>query len=250
MDLSAVTRACLRRWYVVLVVVGLAAVGCLRLYTQAEPQYSVTASVVVVPSPELIAARNPTSATLGNTQTPFGNGGATLAKVLADTLNSVRGRAALLPAGTGLAAGWDPETSTLVTLTASGTSADSARAAMTNVLSGASGVLADVQVAAGTPQNQLYVATTGTAPDFPVQSFPDRLRSVVATALAGLVVAVVLAVVLDSLLLRRRPVRHAGPATGGDPVRLPPPGPPAQAPRSQESAAPFWSDNGGRGQVD
>jgi hypothetical protein len=71
------------------------------------------------------------------------------------------------------------------------------------------------------------VTSIGTPPDFPVQSFPDRLRTVIATALAGVLVAVVLSVLLDSLILRRRPVQHAGPSSRAESTqrRLPPVGP-------------------------
>lgn len=221
MDLSTVARACLRRFYVVLVVVGLAGYAAAVFYRDAQPAYSVSASVVVVPSASLTAIRaagpsaNPFNATSGPT---------TLATLTAASLNTAVVQSTFMPDGAGLVAGWDSESGQLVTLTSSGGSVSAAQAAIEAAIGQTGPVLERIQVDAGTPVDQLYVASQGAPVDLPRQTYPDRLRTVVATVLAGVLVAVVLAVVLDSILLRRRASRHSavGPAAGSPPGgRLP-----------------------------
>jgi tetrahydromethanopterin S-methyltransferase subunit B len=207
-DLSTVARACLRRFYVVFLIVGLAGYYAVQLYEEAQPQYSVTASVVVVQSPSLtlIRAGGPSANPYG-----AGNGAFTLATVLSDSLNTRTIQGSLVPAGSGLIAAWDSETAQLVTLTTTSATAEGSQSSMAVVLASVDPVLRDIQVRAGAPVDQLYVASLGSPADVPLETFPDRLRTVVAVVLAGLLVAVVLAVVLDSLLLRRRANRHAAP---------------------------------------
>jgi hypothetical protein len=195
---------------VVVLIVGLAGYAAVGFYRDAVPEYSVQASVVVLPSASLTTIR-----AVGPSANPFNatSGPTTLATLLADSLNTAAVQADVLPPSSALVAGWDSESGQLVTLTTAANDVATAQSAMTAVLGALDGVLQRIQVDAGTPVDQLYVATQGAPVDFPVQTFPDRLRTVVATVLAGLLVAVVLAVVLDSLLLRRRASRHAHPTT-------------------------------------
>lgn len=221
MDVSTVVRACLRCWYVVAVVLAGTAYLASGFYQQAQPEYSVSASVLVVPSSGLQAVRAPDSPTGGSSTNPFGsgNGSSTLANALSQSLGSIRVQTAVVPPGAGLAATWDTEASSAVALRTVGLTAAEAETAMTTVLSGLDQVLADVQTRAGATPDQLYVTSVLAEPDFPQETFPDRLRTVVATMLAGTVFAVVLAVLLDGVLARRRTSRHLAPSPrvdGGD----------------------------------
>ena len=213
MDVSTVVRACLRCWYVVAVVLAGTAYVAAGFYQQAQPEYSVEANVLVVPSAGLQAARASDSPTGGSSTNPFssGNGASTLANSLAQALSSARVQSALVPPGSGLTAAWDTEASSAVSLRTVALSAPEAEASMSAVLNGLGQVLGDIQTRAGAAPDQLYVTSQLTEPDFPQQTFPDRLRTVVATMLAGAVVAVVLAVLLEGVLARRRSARHLAP---------------------------------------
>lgn len=206
MSLSAIAAACIRRWYVVVVVLLLAALGAVRVYNSTQPNYTITSTVVVVPSPSFVAARLPTSPTGGVTTNPFNtqSGGAgVLAPLLADALNTATVQAQILGgARGGLVADWATETSQLVTLTAVSDSPQSAQATMDAAVTGAVGVVQGIQTGAGAPADQLFTAAVGAPADVPVEDFPGRLRNVVGTALLGVVGAVVLAVLWDGLAMR------------------------------------------------
>jgi hypothetical protein len=198
----------------------------LNYYRSSEPQYSVSYTVLIVPSPQLVAVRAPDSPTGGVSANPFGatNGASVLANSLSSSLTNSRIQADILPLGTGLASIWDSEASTAVRLTTIGQSPQAAQGAMGDVSASLDRVLADIQVRAGAPSEQLYVASPIADPDFPVVTYPDRLRTVIATVLAGVVVAVVLAVLLDGILARRRSARHMAERpskTGSDTMATP-----------------------------
>jgi hypothetical protein len=209
-DLLGVLRACVRRWYVFLPLVGLTAWLCWQQYRDSAPQYTATASFIVAPSTDLIVSRGQQAEGLVLITTPFvaGNAAGSLAGLLTNALNTVTVRERLLPSGgVALAAVRDPEVDdTLVTVSIVATDPGAADEALPAVQGGVNGVLSDIQTAAGAPSTQLFAAFPGGPVDPPVEDYPDRLRSVVAIALAGTLVAVVLSVLAQSLMQgRRRP---------------------------------------------
>ena len=216
MDVSTVLRACVRCWYVVLVVLGVTGFLAAGYYRDSQPQYSVSAQVLVVPSASLLAIRSPDSGTGGASTNPFNatSGGSTLANALSSSLNTALVQSSILPSGVGLTAAWNTEANSVVSLTTVASSATEAQDGMADVVMQLNSVLAGIQTRAGAGIDQLYVASLISEPDFPLQTFPDRLRLVVGSVLAGLVVAVVLAVLLDSVLAGRRERRHLAAPTG------------------------------------
>lgn len=231
MTFSDVLRACARRWYVLIVVLALAATGAVQASRAATPSYTVTASLVVLPSPALVAARLPTSGSGGLTTNPFNaqTGGSTLAAVLADALNTATVQDEVLTGGSGRAtAQWDNQTAQLVGLTTVSGTAEGATDLMTRLVDGAGAVVERVQLDAGAPADQLFTTAVGSPADYPLRDYPDRLRAVVGTALAGVVLAVLAAVLLDRLVLagarvrgRRRRRRAAAAAAEAAPAREP-----------------------------
>ncbi|QNG38273.1 hypothetical protein F1C76_18380 [Geodermatophilaceae bacterium NBWT11] len=225
MTFSDVLRACARRWYVLVVVLALAAAGAVQAHRESRPEYTVTASLVVLPSPSLVAARLPTSGSGGLTTNPFNaqTGGSTLAAVLADALNTATVQDEVLTGGSGRASAlWDSQAAQLVGLTTVSDTPEGATDLMVALVDGAGTVVERVQLEAGAPADQLFTTAVGSPADYPLRDYPDRLRSVVGLALAGLVVAVLAAVLLDRLVLaavrvrgrrrRRRAARAEEPA--------------------------------------
>ena len=208
MDLLGVMRACLRRWYVFLPIVLLTAWLARDQYQQAQPQYTATASVVIAPSTELVYNRGRQTETGLVVTTPFNGseGPRVLAGLLARALNTATVRQQLLPAGgAALTATRNvQEDSTVVNLQVVAADATTDAAALEAVRAGANDVMARIQYDAGAPEGQLYSAVSGGPVDPPLVAYPDRVRGVVAIALAGLLLAVVLSVVAQSLLAGRR----------------------------------------------
>ena len=208
MDLLGVMRACLRRWYVFLPIVLLTAWLARDQYQQAQPQYTATASVVIAPSTELVYNRGRQTDTGLVVTTPFNGseGPRVLAGLLARALNTATVRQQLLPAGgAALTATRNvQEDSTVVNLQVVAADARTDAAALEAVRAGADDVLARIQYDAGAPEGQLYSAVSGGPVDPPLVAYPDRVRGVVAIALAGVLFAVVLSVVAQSLLSGRR----------------------------------------------
>ncbi|WP_369140389.1 hypothetical protein [Modestobacter versicolor] len=204
MTFTDVLRACARRWYVLLIVFALTAVGAVQAHRAAEPSYTVTATLVVVPSPSLVQARLPTSGSGGLTTNPFNaqTGGSTLAAVLADALNTAVVQDQVLAGGSGAAsAGWDNQAAQLVELSTVSSTAEGASDLMTRLVAGAEVEVGRVQLDAGAPEDQLFTTAVGSPADYPLRSYPDRLRSVVGLALVGVLVALLAAVLLDRLVL-------------------------------------------------
>lgn len=208
MDLLGVLRACVRRWYVFLPIVVLTAWLGRDQYRQAQPEYTSAATVVIAPSTELLYNRGRQTETGIVITSPFngGEGPRVLAGLLARALNTSTVRDQLLPAGGAAvtAARNVEEDPTLVTIQVVAATAEAETTALEAVRQGADGVLAQIQYDAGTPEGQLYVAVSGGPVDPPLVAYPDRVRGVVAIGLAGLLLAVVLSVVAQSLMADRR----------------------------------------------
>ena len=238
MTFTDVLRACARRWYVMLLVLAVTAVGVVQAHRSAQPTYTVTATLVVVPSPALVQARLPTSGTGGLTTNPFNaqTGGSTLAAVLADALNTAVVKDRVLAGASGSAtARWDNQAAQLVELSTVSRTAEGATGLMAALVDGASAEVERVQLDAGAPADQLFTTAVGSPADYPLRAYPDRLRQVVGLALLGVFAAVLAAVLLDRLVLagararsrrRKRQAardRAAAAATEWEPVEEPVP---------------------------
>ena len=215
MDLIGVLRACVRRWYVFLPIIVLTAWLGRDQYQKAEPQYTATATVVIAPSAELVYNRGRQADTGLVVTSPFngGDGPRVLAGLLARALNTSTVRLQLLPAGGAVvtAARNVEEDSTVVNLQVVAADAATDAKALETVRGGANDVLAKIQYDAGAPEGQLYNAVNGGPVDPPLVAYPDRVRGVVAIALAGVLLAVVLSVLAQSLMAGRRRRRDRAP---------------------------------------
>lgn len=254
MDLLDILRACLKRWYVFVPVVALTAWLAAGQYLAAQPQYTATTSALVVPSRDLIVARGAQGMGGAPVTTPFnGGGGATsLAGMLSAALSTSTVRQELLPGGGVLLTPVRNPTSDteLVSVTVTANSEARATKAVEVLGTGINQVLANLQLAAGAPEGQLYVAAPGGPSDPPTVSYPDRLRGVVGVSLAGVLAAVVLSILVQALakgeaqnrVPRQQPKARRGPVSARKrtPTAQRPPSPQPQA--SGSAGEPWWSD--------
>ncbi|CCH85911.1 conserved protein of unknown function [Modestobacter italicus] len=212
MDLMDVARGCLRRWYVLLLVVPLAAGVALHLGQGARATWSASATLVVVPSPELTAARDPAIGEDGPGDTNPFSSAATLAllvsrAVATDTVLTG------LPSGASATASWDGLRPSLLLLAATGDDRSSAAEALEATVTAAQRSLSDLQRAQGVTAGAVFLAIPGSDADAPAITTPDRRRMTVVVVGAGGLAAVTIAVALDTALLRRRRERAAAALT-------------------------------------
>lgn len=203
MDLTEVVAGCLRRWWVLLLVVPLFVLLALQLGGDARPTWSATASLVVVPSPSLAVARDPAAGDLSPGDTnPFGSA-ATLALLVSRTAST---GAALpgLPAGATATASWDGLRPSFVLLEATAATPADADRALQLVRAAAGAALTDLQAQPGVTADALFDLVPGAGPDAPGRTSPDRARLTVLVVAAGGLAAATTAVALDTALRRRR----------------------------------------------
>ncbi|MCZ2817354.1 hypothetical protein O2W16_14645 [Modestobacter sp. VKM Ac-2984] len=198
--------AVLRRWYVFLLVAGLAAVVAVGSYRDARPVYTSTTVMTVLPSQDLVRVRGEVNAGESSLGNPFGiSANTVLAALLADQINT---GGIVLPPEAGdatlavSASGQDLRQ--FFTVQAVASTSAGAIAALTAAAEQSPQVLAAIQVAAGSPTDQLYTAQQTRLPTAPLAEYPDRSRLVLGTMLAGLLLATLLSVVVDSVVLARR----------------------------------------------
>jgi hypothetical protein len=208
-DLIDVVRACLRRWYVVLVVVAVFALLALHLGQGVRPSWSASATLVVVPSPGLTAARDPAIGEDGPGDTNPFTSASTLSLLVSQSV-ATEGVLTDVPPGTTATASWDGLRPSLVLLSSTGAAREDAAMALDAAVDGAQQVLADLQTAQGVAPDAAFIAVPGAGADAPVQITPDRRRMVVVISGAGALAAVTVATALDTALRRRRHDRSAG----------------------------------------
>lgn len=221
MDLIGVMRACVLRWWVVLPLLALTAWLCADQYRSATPQYTSTGVMVIAPSEALIYTRGAQTETGVVVTSPFngGDGPRVVAGLTARALNTGTVRDALLPGGgAALQATREvTEDSNVINLTVVADDAAVAQKGMEAVLSGTDAVVEDVQRTAGVRDGQFLAAYRGGPVDPPTVAYPDRVRGVVGFALAGALLAVVLAVLVQSLLEGRARRRASSARQAGAP---------------------------------
>jgi hypothetical protein len=136
MDLTDVVRACLRRWYVVLVVVPAFVLLALQLSQGVRPSWSASATLVVVPSPALAAARDPAVGEDGPGDTNPFTAAATLSLLVSRTV-ATDGVLTGVPQDTSATASWDGLRPSLVLLSATGMRRDDTALALGVAVEGA-----------------------------------------------------------------------------------------------------------------
>ncbi|GAA4972807.1 hypothetical protein WHI96_17695 [Pseudonocardia tropica] len=222
MDLVSALKVTLRRWKIaatVLVVTTLAAVAA---FFTADTVYSAENYVVVVPNsvtdlPNLGEGGQVSQVDQAQRSALVSAGGARLiSNLLVTSLNSAERQAQLgVSPEASYQASADPQLP-VVTIAASGTDETAVATLLGRVIDGSDGALANLQAQAGIPQSTAYRAPRFAPDPIVTSATPDRNRVVGAILVAGIALAVLLAVALDGPLTRRERARQGAGADDGD----------------------------------
>ena len=225
MDVWRITVAALRRWYVLVPLLGLTALMVMAVGRGVEPEYDVTGATMVVPGPALPQSPNPYGA-------PSDANNA-----MAIVLNSPETRAVI--ADKGLIAGYQvsPQSrSTIMNLEVRGASPEQAVETGIAVFQQAATELVDRQTAAGIRPTEQYSLDVLQQPSVSGAVTDGKLRNMAVVGVLGGAISLAIAVLFDDVLglLRRRRTRRREQAVPETPaVSLE-----AQAPAGQSSPAP------------
>ena len=206
MNISSVFIAVFRRWYISGIVLLAFAYLSTQLWEQAEPEYSSSTVLSVVPTQEyLLVQQSRTRDNLVTVTNPYGSGAATLASLLADGIS----HDAIVKTPGAAEAEYQVTTNptraeSFFTVTVSAPTSAGVTEALTALEAQAPAVLADLQLRAGAPANQLFTAIPARVPAPPVVGYPDRVRIVLGTVLAGLLATALISVAADSAMLAAR----------------------------------------------
>lgn len=195
MDVYTVIRASLRRWYVLVPLLVLVGVATAFQARGAAPTYSQSAQL-------LLTGRATVSDPQGGTYVNPIGGSSTVLAVLVPRLNSNAFISATSVDGAYVTAAAQTKAPVLV-LTSQGSSASATSAALGRALADAPQELKKLQ--SDLSVNAAVTSTlTPNVVDFrPIANYPSRTRSVIITALVGVVLAIVLADLTDVLIRRR-----------------------------------------------
>lgn len=225
MDLFDVARACLRRWYIVLPLLAIAAWYSHHVYNSVKPEYYSNAVISMSPPSSRVDVRLDGSPVPRNGLLDVGGAG------LVSNLTALGLRDPAVVAQV-VAAGGQPNyvarifpvptnSPQLPMILIEATEPDPAAAKKTVelVVAQADPTLLALQQQAGVPDEQLLKPFTVSPPSAPVAGMPSRARSTVAVFAAGAGIAIVVAVVIDVLFMRwkaRRQKRRETPVRAVD----------------------------------
>lgn len=198
MDVWQITVAALRRWYILLPLLALTAVGALKIGEGVHPQYEVTATAILVPGPEVTEI-----------ESPYGNRNET-AQVLGILLGNTEARDAIETQG--LSPEYEinvRDRSNIVNLTVLTDSEDESLSTGEAVLGLGQKELQQRQDAAGIPANAqigLQILQPPTVSDVVAEG---KLRNMAIVGILGAALSLLAAVLFDDLMgLATRSVRR------------------------------------------
>ncbi|NDZ93641.1 hypothetical protein G3I13_24060 [Streptomyces sp. SID6673] len=231
MDLFDVTRIAARRWWVTVPIVAVVLLIAYGNYASVKPQYYSYATIgLAVPSVKVVPPTRPDGSTVQITNGLADNGGPGL---LASLLTTALGQPQVtskVVAGGGIApvtAAVKPSESgsaqPIVEISAEGPDAYAVKQSVALTVRESNTALRDLQASAQVPPSSMATTFVVAAPSEPFGAMPARTRELIATVLAGLLVAIIAAVVVDALLgavarRRDRRGRAASRTTDGTPV--------------------------------
>ncbi len=200
MDVWRITVAALRRWYVLVPLLGLTALMVFVVGRGVEPEYDVTGATMVVPGPSLQDIPN-----------PYG-GPSDANNALAIVLNSPETRAEI--ADQGLVASYQvaPQSrSTIMNFEVRAASPQQAVETGIAVFQKAATELVERQTAAGIRPTQQYSIDVLQTPSVSAAVTDGKLRNMAVVGVLGGAISLALAVFFDDVvgLLRRRSRRRA-----------------------------------------
>jgi hypothetical protein len=230
-DLFDVVRACIRRWYVFLPLLLIAALYSLSVYNSVKPVYYSSATIGIAPPNEQLAFGEPGVPIPRNGLMDLG-GGNLIPNLLVLALRDPDIRDEVVKAGgtTNYSSRMFPVSGTspelpLVMIDATDPDPTVASKTVQLVAAQADPVLRTLQQQAGVPDAQMVKPLVVLPSSPPVAAMPARTRSTITILAAGLGIAILMAVVVDVLLMRRKargqkrrqtPVETAGGADTAD----------------------------------
>lgn len=215
MDLRTLALIVLRRWFVVVPVLALAAWLLIGTVQDPEQEFTTSAAVMVVSPPDRQKGE-------GVDQNPYDSIGSerTLARVVAENLNSSLVRSQV--ASQGLLSGYEVETSRdtpILSIEAVGPDAQSTIATVDAVVTAAPDIVTQVQDNVGAPDATRYLITRISPTNAASAEVVGQNRRLGAILVGAGVLAVFLAVVVDAGigLAQRRRRGATAPADPGRP---------------------------------
>ncbi len=200
MDVFSLVRACLRRWWVFVPLLAIAAAVTVLQGRDIKPTYSESAQMIVVP-PSATPITNP-NGTLAAVN-PLG-ATSTVQAVLVVQMNSARVAQTVAEVAGGSFAVGAEKSAGILTVTASAPTARRTRATLAAAIAQVPTELAALQSTFGTSRVLYYQSHLLNTDAGPSAIYAHRGRNIVLIALAGVIVSVIVAQLVDFALLRRR----------------------------------------------
>ena len=218
MDLFSLIGTCLRRWYVTLPVLALAAYGAMLSYQAVPAVYSSEVSIAVLPS--LVPSVEPEEGEELVADNPYaGSGGPRFAAaVLARNINTADylERVGLADDDAATVEASAAREQPVIEIVATGSTPEGVLAALEAVQAEAAVVLTEFQTEAGAPVERQYRIATAVPPDKVTEVTPSRLRTAGVLVVLGVAAAAGAAVLVDVLVTRRRSAFGRRAKSGGD----------------------------------
>jgi uncharacterized protein involved in exopolysaccharide biosynthesis len=201
MDFTATLQVLIRRWYVVIVMLALAAGATFAAGMQVAPQYRATGSVILVPASQATgdakpaSGTNPWSGALGTTASAISR--VVTSPVVAQEV-ALRGGTASYQVGTGVTA------SPIVDVIATGATPTEAIRTVEEVTAALRDELSRREDEAGAPKETWITVQDLTLPTHASQLLGSRTRVMLAVGALGLVATIGMAMLVDALAKGRR----------------------------------------------
>lgn len=230
MDTLDVARVCARRWYIFLLVLGLAYYASMGLTRQRHADYTSTGNFALIY--HLPTTLKPNERDPRETNPLGGGNGQLLKQSIVNDLRSASSQATLAPAGLSGTAPNTPadgsrfavlttkDTGT-VTITTYGPSAAQTRATVDRVLGVVAGRARAMQDAVGAPANSRYSAFITLPTQTSLLPPPSKAKLLIGVMAVGLIAAAGLSLVVDQLLKRLAARRASSPTPRRRSLRRP-----------------------------
>ena len=209
MDLFDVVRACFRRWYIVLPLLLVTAWYAHSVYKSVAPLYYTSAVVGLAPPSQV--HYEPSGAQVARNGLVDAGGASFVANMVVLQLRDPAVVNAVVAAGgrPGYGAKMFPVPATagqlpLIMIDDGEYEAAAATKTVSLAAAQADPALHLIQQQAGVPEEQMVHAFMVSAPSPPVQAVPSRTRSTMMIFVAGAGAAILVAVILDVILIRRK----------------------------------------------
>jgi hypothetical protein len=205
MDFFSIVGTAIRRWYVLVPVLLISVLLGAQSYQSIGPSYTGSVSVAVLPGLNNLDGSD--SDDDGDAQNPFSGGGGArfVAAILARNINSSAFLSRLdPPPAEGVTFEATPaEQQPIVRIDATAPSEAEVLIALNEVTEEAAARLAEVQLAGGAPESNLYRIVTAVPAGNLEDTTPNRFRTAVALMLIGIVLGAGAAVAFDTFVTRR-----------------------------------------------